>query len=74
MSASTIKTELSAIRFFHDNMPYAKYELPQNEDLELERRTFGRVDRTWSNQEFNLMLAVAMRTFLWVTASYNFDF
>lgn len=62
MSASTIKTELSAIRFFHDNMPYAKYILPTNEELDLERRTFGGVDRTWSNQEFNLMLATAMRT------------
>ena len=62
VSASTIKTELSAIRFFHNNMPYAKYILPTNEELDLERRTFGGVDRTWSNQEFNLMLAVAMRT------------
>ena len=62
MSASTIKTELSAIRFFHDNMPYTKYELPKNEELELERRTFGGVDRTWSGREFNLMLAAAMRT------------
>ena len=62
MSPSTIKTELSAIRFFHDNMPYAKYELPTNEELELERRTFGGVDRTWTGQEFNLMLSIAMRT------------
>ena len=26
-AASTIKTELAAIRFFHDNMPYAKHTL-----------------------------------------------
>jgi len=62
MSPSTIKTELSAIRFFQDNMPYAKYELPTNEELELERRSFGGVDRTWTGQEFNLMLATAMIT------------
>ena len=39
-AASTIKTELAAIRFFHDNLPYAKYTLPTNEELELKRRTY----------------------------------
>ena len=62
LGASTIKTELSAIRFFHDNMPYSRYdELPSNEELDLERRTFGGVDRTWSNAEFNAMLAAAIK-------------
>ena len=61
LSASTIKTELAAIRFFHDNMPYTRYELPTNGELELERRTFGGVDRTWSKQEFNNMVAIAMQ-------------
>lgn len=61
MSASTIKTELAAIRFFHDSMPYTRYELPTNDELNLERRTFGGVDRTWNNQEFNNMLAIAMQ-------------
>lgn len=53
--ASTIKTELSAIRFFHDKMSKPKYKLPGNDELgvELERRHFGGVDRTWSNTEFN---------------------
>ena len=60
LSASTIKTDLSAIRFIHDSMPYTKYELPTNNELDLERRTFGGVDRTWTNQEFNNMLAIAM--------------
>lgn len=59
--ASTIKTELAAIRFFHDSMPYTRYELPTNNELDLERRTFGGVDRTWSNREFNSMLAIAMQ-------------
>ena len=62
LSASTIKTELAAIRFFHDSMPYTRYELPTNNELDLERRTFGGVDRTWSNQEFNSILAIAMQS------------
>ena len=62
LAPSTIKTELAAIRFFHDNMPYAKYTLPTNDALELKRRTFGGVDRTWSNREYNLMVAKAMET------------
>ncbi len=62
LSASTIKTELAAIRFFHDNIPYTRETLPTNAELELKRRTFGGVDRTWSTREFNLMLAAAMET------------
>ncbi len=58
LSASTIKTDLAAIRFFHDKMSNPKYTLPANNELgvELERRRFGGVDRTWSNREFNIML------------------
>lgn len=59
-SASTIKTDLSAIRFFHDLIPNARYELPENADLLLQRRTFGRVDRTWSTGEFERMHAFAI--------------
>lgn len=57
-SASTIKTDLAAIRFFHDKMANPKYRLPSNEELsvDLERRRFGGVDRTWSSREFNLFL------------------
>lgn len=59
---STIKTDLAAIRFFHDLMD-AKYKLPDNEELKvaLQRRTFGGVDRTWSREEFSRMLAEALR-------------
>lgn len=60
LSASTIKTDLAAIRFFHDQMPYTRYQLPDNAKLLLEKRTFGGVDRTWDGREFNLMLAKAM--------------
>jgi len=55
LSASTIKTGLSGIRFFHSKISKAKYQLPSNNKLsvELERRRFGDVDRTWSPREFN---------------------
>lgn len=58
-SPSTIKTDLSAIRFFHDQMLSPRYELPSNRDLELERRSFGKEDRTWSDGEFQRMCALA---------------
>lgn len=60
-AASTIKTDLSAIRFFHDKMD-SKYTLPSNDNLgiELELRRFGQFDRTWSGPEFNRLLGKAM--------------
>ena len=33
LSASTIKTDLAAIRFFHDKMEHTKYRLPFNDGL-----------------------------------------
>ena len=61
-SASTIKTDLAAIRFFNDKMERAKYRLPSNDELavELERRRFGGVDCTWSVREFHRFLATCM--------------
>lgn len=59
-SASTIKTDLSAIRFFHDLIPSPRYELPGNDSLMLQRRTFGEENRTWSTPEFNRMLMAAL--------------
>ena len=61
-SASTIKTDLSAIRFFHDKMSQPRYALPGNEDLgvALERRRFGQQDRTWTNSEFGKLIGRAM--------------
>lgn len=60
-SASTVKTDLAAIRFFHDKLEHAKYRLPDNAELgvELERRSFGGVDRTWSSEEFTRMAETA---------------
>ncbi len=64
LSASTIKTDLSGIRFFHSKISKAKYKLPSNDELsvELERRRFGGVDRTWSDREFSLFLTTCMAT------------
>ena len=58
LSASTIKTDLAAIRFFHDKIGDAKYSLPSNSELgiQLERRRFGDTDRTWSAAEFNRII------------------
>ena len=63
-SASTIKTDLAAIRFFHDKMEHAKYRLTNNDALgvALERRRFGGVDRTWSAVEFNRMIGKAVES------------
>ena len=56
VAASTLKTDLSALRFWHDQIPNPRYELPPNSEFNLERRQFGRIDRTWSNYEYELMI------------------
>ena len=56
-SAATIKTDLAAIRFWHDKIPAAKYVLPENCEFCLERRKFSGTDRTWSAGELNRMIA-----------------
>ena len=60
-SAAYIKTELSAIRFWHDQIPKAKHSLPPNDALDLERRKFRGNDRTWTNEEFAYMVAEAAK-------------
>jgi len=59
-SPAYIKTELSAIRFFHDQIPNARHKLPDNAELNLQKRQYGQTDRTWSQREFNLFVAKAM--------------
>ena len=56
-SPSTIKTDLAAIRFWHDQIPNKRYILPSNHDFNLKQRKFGGIDRRWSNGEFNRMIA-----------------
>jgi len=63
-SASTIKTDLSAIRFFHDKMSNPRFKLPDNSSLELSRRKFLGFDRTWSDDEFIQMCGYASKDFI----------
>ena len=55
-SASTVKTDLAAIRFWHDKLGDAKYKLPSNADLSdqapLERRKIQGTDRHWTPEQF----------------------
>lgn len=60
LSASTIKTDLGAIRFYHDKLSEPRNaKLPVNRELNLERRSFGQRDRTWSEAEFIKMVQTA---------------
>ena len=72
-AASTIKTDLAAIRFFHDLMD-TKRRLTGNDELgiQLERRRFGQKNRTWTPPEFNrlLMTALAEDRYDYVLAFY----
>lgn len=61
LSSAYIKTELSAIRFFHDLIPQAKYKLPDNNAFDLVRRKFRGNDRTWTNEEFAYIVADAAK-------------
>ena len=59
-SVSYTKTELAAIRFWHDQISNPRHKLlPDNKSLNLARRKYGGVDRTWSGREFNMALAKA---------------
>lgn len=58
-SPAYIKTELSGIRAIHDQISVAKHRLPKNDRLDLEQRSFGKVDRTWEQSEFDRMVELA---------------
>ena len=53
LAPGTIKTNLSGIRFVHDQIPDARHRLCDNAQLkerygvELQRRVIGKVDRAW---------------------------
>lgn len=59
LSVSTIKTNLSSIRYFHDLCPNVRNNLSGNEIYNLERRKFGGVDRTWTNKEYESIVTKA---------------
>lgn len=57
-SASSVKTNISAIRFFH-RLSGSKNILIDNEALNLEKRTFGKMDRAWSSDEYEKALRIS---------------
>ena len=65
-AASTIKTELAAIRFWHDQISNTKHKLPSNADLAdqapLERRKLQGIDRHWTPEQFTAFVAVCRET------------
>ena len=65
-AASTIKTELAAIRFWHDQISNTKHKLPSNGDLAdqapLERRKLQGIDRHWTPEQFTAFVAVCRET------------
>jgi integrase/recombinase XerD len=66
-SASSIKLDLVAIRYFHDHLPKTRHDLPDNQKLKdhyglsLERRIFGRVNRRWTDSEYKKMVNLTYR-------------
>ncbi|MEK4701296.1 site-specific integrase [Solibacillus sp. FSL R7-0668] len=65
-SASTIKNDLAAIRYFHDQIPNTRYRISDNQKLkekypefDLERRKFGGVNRRATEYEYQALVALA---------------
>ncbi|GLV14986.1 integrase [Alicyclobacillus hesperidum] len=52
LAPSTIKNELSAIRFFHDKVDKPRNQLSDNSKFNLDKRQFGGVNRAWSHDEY----------------------
>ena len=59
LSASTIKTDLASIRFYHDKVDRPRNQLADNSHYNLERRTFGGVNRAWSTKEYKAFKELA---------------
>lgn len=58
-AAKTIRTDLSAIRFWHDKISEPRRRLPDNTAFDLERCVNGDKDRSWSHEEYTKMLAIS---------------
>lgn len=56
-SSSSIKTSLSAIRYFH-NLTGSKNQLIGNDKLNIEPRAYKAIDRSWSNTEAHRCLSI----------------
>lgn len=63
LATATIKTELGAIRFFHDKCSNPRYTLKENDAFNLEKRQTRGINRAWSDREY--------KTFLELCNKYN---
>lgn len=68
-AASTIKNDLAAIRYFHDQIPNSRYRISSNQKLkekypefELERRRFGEVNRRATEFEYQALVSLASKS------------
>ena len=61
IAPATIKSELCAVRYYHDQMPITKHPIPSNDELavDLEKRRFGVIDRTWAEAEVAAFCSIA---------------
>lgn len=65
-SAASVKQDLAAVRYFHDQMPQTRYYLSDNKTLaekypefSLERRSFGGVNRRATDMEYRGLVKLA---------------
>lgn len=68
-SASTIKNDLAAVRYFHYQIPNPRYKLSSNQilsenynEFHLERRRFGGVDRRPTELEYQALVTLAQQS------------
>ena len=59
LSPATQKNYMAAIRNFADRVGIDQRNIPSNHRLEIDKRVFGNVDRTWTNREFQGFKEVA---------------
>jgi integrase len=61
LAPATVKADLAAIRFLHDQLPDARHRLSDNKDLgvAIPRRRFRGLGRAWTDEEFEAMIARA---------------
>jgi len=59
VSPSTIKTDVSAIRFFH-RLSGSKNRLPDNKVMDIPKRQTGKLDRAWTRNEVQGAVQLAL--------------
>lgn len=68
-SPATIKNDLAAIRYFHDQIPNPRYQLSSNQvlskkylDFHLEKRKFGGINRQPTEFEYQALVTMASQS------------